>query len=218
MRHVRLGVVLALFVASALAPPVTANGSVPPLFPGWGGWADGSRPTYKFASSMPLQWMRNEAAAGVNASGNTQYQNPVFRLVSSGSTNVTAGMRISPSYCAGTYSGWYGCTELVTAFSVWNVWLSTGYCWMNGGAYRTCSDKWTFDVWSIVHHEFLHVNNLYHHSPNEPWNSVMLPVFPHYAESYWQNRYPRSHDLAGLSALYARDPCTTPPCPESTEE
>ncbi len=151
----------------------------------------------------------------MNGSGNTPYQNPVFRLVSSGSTNITVGMKATPSTCAGTFSTWYGCTEVVTSFTVWNVWLSSSYCWMNGGAYRTCSSTLTFDVWSIIDHEFLHVNNLGHHSPNDPPNSVMLPAFPYYNQPYWQNRYPRGHDLSGLSLLYGTDPCTTPPCPLS---
>lgn len=72
-------------------------------------------------------------------------------------------------------------------------------------------------VWSIVHHEFLHVNGLGHHYPIEGWNSVMDEDFPHYPEDYWQNRYPRSHDLSGLSVMYARDPCTST-CPQSTGE
>lgn len=166
---------------------------------------------------MSLAWMRNESIAGINASGNTAYQNPVFRQITSGTPNVTVGMRTSPSYCAGTWSGWYGCTELITNYSRWSVWLSSGYCWMNGGSYRTCSNKLTFDVWSIINHEFLHVNNLNHHSPNEPANSVMLPAFPYYNQPYWQNRYPRGHDLSGLAAMYARDPCTTI-CPQSAGE
>lgn len=216
MSHVSLGIALTLFISSALPPPVAAS-ATPKLFSNWGGWADSSRPTYMFASSMSLSWMRSEAIAGIRASGNTAYQNPVFRQITSGTPNVNVGMRTSPSYCANRWSGWYGCTELNTAFSRWTVWLSSGYCWMNGGQYRTCSNKPTFDVWSIVLHEFLHVNNLGHHLPVEGWNSVMDPDFPHYAESYWQNRYVRSHDLAGLSTMYPRDPCTSI-CPESTEE
>lgn len=208
----------ALLVATAVlgydVSPAAAH-ATPKLFSSWGGWADGARPTYTFASSMSLQWMRNESIAGINASGNTRYQNPVFRQITSGTPNVTVGMRSSPSNCAGVYSAWYGCTELITAFSRWTVNLSSGYCWMNGGAYRTCSNKPTFDVWSIIDHEFLHVNNLGHHVPVEGWNSVMDPAFPPYPEPYWQNRAPRGHDLAGLATMYALDPCTTPPCPES---
>ena len=170
-----------------------------------------------FTSSLSLAWMRAEARAGVNASGSTRYQNPVFREVTSGTPNVTVGMRSTPSVCAGVYSAWYGCTDLITRFSKWAVALSSSYCWMNGGSYRTCSNKLTFDVWSIIHHEFLHVNNLNHHSPDEPWNSVMLPAFPYYNQPYWQNRYPRGHDLSRLGMLYALDPCTSP-CPQSVGE
>lgn len=214
----RMRVVLATAMVLVLsAQPVAANGPVPPLLGGWH-WPNGSRPTYAFAASMPAQWMRNEAIAGVNAAGNTPYQNPVFRLVTS-SANVIVGMRPTPAPCVGsTPTVWYACTRVMGSYTSWSVDLSSSYCWMNGGRYRTCSDKLTFDVWSIVHHEFLHVNGLAHHSPDQPWNSVMLPAFPAYPNSYWQNRYPRSHDLWGLSALYAVDPCTTSPCPRRTTQ
>src|SRR5690606_2701863 len=61
----RRGAVIALVALLLLpaAPPVAADGPVPSLLGGWH-WPNGSRPTYKFASSMPLQWMRNEAVAG----------------------------------------------------------------------------------------------------------------------------------------------------------
>jgi hypothetical protein len=216
LAHVAAGLAIAFAVASTLPPPVAA-GATPKLFGNWGGWTDGSRPTYLFSSSMPLTWMRNEAIAGINASGNTAYQNPVFRQITSGTPNVTVGMRATPSVCAGQVSDWYGCTDLNVAFSRWTVALSSSYCWMNGGVYRTCSNKKTFDVWSVIDHEFLHVNNLNHHFPVEGWNSVMDPVFPAYDAPFWQNRYPRGHDLSGLSTMYARDPCTTI-CPQSTGE
>lgn len=214
----RLGLVVALAGATTFvaALPAAANGPPPPLLGGWS-WPDGSRPTYAFAASMPLQWMRNEANAGVNASGNTPYQNPVFRLISSGTPNVTVGMRATPAPCVGsTPTVWYACARTRGSYTSWSVDLSSSYCWMNGGAYRTCANKATFDVWSIVHHEFLHVNALGHHWPDQPWNSVMLPVFPAWPNNYWQNRYPRSHDLWGLATLYAADPCTTTPCPLRT--
>jgi hypothetical protein len=66
----------ALLVATAVlgydVSPAAAH-ATPKLFSSWGGWADGARPTYTFASSMSLQWMRNESIAGINASGNTRY-------------------------------------------------------------------------------------------------------------------------------------------------
>lgn len=178
-RHVSVTIAIALLVSSALPPPVAA-GATPTLFPSWGGWADGSRPrpTYLFTSSMPLAWMRAEARAGINGSGNTPYLNPVFREVTSGTPNVTVGMRPSPGLCAGEVKVWYACTDLVTAYSRWAVSLASNYCWMNGGQYRTCSNNLTFDVWSVINHEFLHVNSLNHHSPTEPWNSVMLTRSP----------------------------------------
>lgn len=212
---VALSVVLLLHAG---APPAGANGPVPPLLGGWH-WPNGSRPSYKFAASMPLQWMRNEAIAGVNASGSTPYQNPVFRLFSSGTTNVTVGMRATPAPCVGTQATvWYACSRVLGSYTSWAIDLSSSYCWMNGGKYRTCSHTLTFDVWSVINHEFLHVNGIGHHSPNQPWNSVMLPAFPSWPNNYWQNRYPRSHDLWGLSALYALDPCTTSPCPRSVTQ
>jgi hypothetical protein len=214
----RLGAVLSLvaLLLTATAPPVTANGPVPSLLGGWH-WPNGSRPTYKFAASMPLQWMRNEASAGVNASGSTRYQNPVFRLLSSGTTNVTVGMRATPAICVGSVpTVWYACSRITGSYTSWAVDLSSSYCWMNGGGYRTCSHTLTFDVWSVVDHEFLHVNGLAHHWPDQPWNSVMLPAFPAYPNSYWKNRYPRSHDLWGLSLLYAVDSCSTSPCIQGT--
>lgn len=214
-KHLRAVVAAALIVSAAIPPPASANGPVPPLLGGWH-WPNGSRPSYIFAASMPLEWMRNEAVAGVKASGNTIYQNPVFRRIFSGNANVTVGMRATPGVCVGTIpSNWYGCTRVLGPNTVWSVDLSSSYCWMNGGKYRTCADKLTFDVWSIVHHEFLHVNAINHHSPDQPWNSVMLPAFPHWPNDFWQNRYPRSHDLWGLSGLYARDPCTSQ-CPMSS--
>jgi hypothetical protein len=213
-KKIRAIVAAALIVSAAIPPPAYANGPAPWLLGGWH-WNNGARPTYRFAGSMPLQWMRNEAIAGVNASGNTMYQNPVFRLTSSDSANVTVGMKATPGWCAGGFNEWYGCAEIVGSYTQWAVWLSSSYCWMNGGRYRTCSHLKTFDVWSIIHHEFLHVNALGHHSPDQPDKSVMLPVFPHWPNAYWQNRYPRSHDLWGLSTLYSRDPCTTSPCPQS---
>lgn len=225
VRHARrrrrrpwLVVALTGAVALAVALPVAANGPPPPLLGGWS-WPDSSRPTYAFASSMPLQWMRNEATAGVNASGNTPYQNPVFRLVSSGTPNVTVGMRATPAPCVGsTPTVWYACARTRGSNTSWSVDLSSSYCWANGGRYRTCSGRPTFDVWSIVNHEFLHVNALNHHSPDQPWNSVMLPVFPAMPDPYWQNRYPRSHDLWGLATLYAADSCRTSPCPLRTTQ
>lgn len=211
------GAVIALVALLLLpgAPPASANGPVPSLLGGWH-WPNASRPTYAFASSMPLQWMRNEATAGVAASGNTRYQNPVFRLVS-GAANVTVGMRPTPAPCVGSVPTiWYACSRVLGSYASWSVDLSSSYCWMNGGRYRTCAHTLTFDVWSVIHHEFLHVNGLAHHSPDQPWNSVMLPAFPSYPNSYWKNRYPRSHDLWGLALLYATDPCTNTPCPERT--
>jgi hypothetical protein len=207
--------VVALLLMLPAAPPASANGPVPSLLGGWH-WPNASRPTYAFLSSMPLQWMRNEAAAGVSASGNTRYQNPIFRLVS-GSANVTVGMRATPAPCVGSIpTVWYACSRVLGSLTSWSVDLSSSYCWMNGGRYRTCAHALTFDVWSVIHHEFLHVNGLAHHSPDQPWNSVMLPAFPSYPNSYWKNRYPRSHDLWGLGQLYAADPCTNTPCPERT--
>lgn len=217
MRRARTVVVAALLLGIVATTPVLANGPVPSLFNGWH-WANGSRPTYVFASSMRLQWMRSEATAGVNASGQTPYQNPVFRLVSSGPANVTVGMRATPAPCVGTTpSVWYACARTLGTNTSWSIDLSSSYCWMNGGRYRTCSDKPTFDVWSVIHHEFLHVNGLAHHYPDQPWNSVMLPAFPAWPQNYWQNRYARSHDLWGLSMLYAPDPCTST-CPRRTTE
>lgn len=216
MRPIGAAVALVgLLLLTQAAPPVSANGPVPSLLGGWH-WPNASRPTYAFASSMPLQWMRNEAAAGVAASGNTRYQNPVFRLIS-GTANVTVGMRPTPAPCVGSVpTVWYACSRVGGSYTSWSVDLSSSYCWMNGGQYRTCASTLTFDVWSVIHHEFLHVNGLAHHSPNQPWNSVMLPAFPSYPNSYWQNRYPRSHDLWGLALLYAADPCTSSPCLQGT--
>lgn len=217
-RHGAAFALVALLLTQAAGPsPVSANGPVPSLLGGWH-WPNGSRPMYAFASSMPLQWMRNEAVAGVAASGNTPYQNPVFRLVSSGTRNVTVGMRSTPAPCVGSVpTVWYACSRVLGSYTSWSVDLSASFCWMNGGRYRTCANTLTFDVWSVVHHEFLHVNGLAHHVPDQPWNSVMLPAFPSHPNSYWQNRYPRSHDLWGLGLLYASDSCLNTPCPQRTQ-
>lgn len=217
MRRVGALVALASMLTVSVPPPVSADGPVRSLLDGWR-WPNGSRPTYAFAGSMPLQWMRAEAAAGVSASGSTPYQNPVFRSVSSGTANVTVGMRATPAPCVGSVpTVWYACSRVLGALTSWSVDLSSSFCWMNGGRYRTCSNNLTFDVWSVIQHEFLHVNGLAHHSPNQPWNSVMLPAFPAYPDSYWQNRYPRPHDLWGLSLLYAIDSCTGSPCVQRTK-
>lgn len=216
MRRLGAAVVLLGLLLTDAAPPVSAVGPVPSLLGGWH-WPNASRPTYTFASSMPLQWMRNEAAAGVNASGSTPYQNPVFRLVSAGTANVTVGMRATPAPCVGSVpTVWYACSRTFGPYTSWSVDLSSSFCWMNGGRYRTCANSLTFDVWSVIHHEFLHVNGLAHHWPDQPWNSVMLPAFPSYPNSYWQNRQPRSHDLWGLALMYSPDPCTSSPCLQRT--
>lgn len=214
----RLGAVAALVAVLLLhsAPPASANGPVPSLLGGWH-WPNGSGPSYAFATSMSLKWMRNEAAAGIAASGSTPYQNPVFRMVASTTPNVTVGMRPTPAPCVGSVpTVWYACTRSSSPYTSWSVDLSSSFCWMNGGRYRTCANALTFDVWSVVDHEFLHVSGLDHHWPNQPWSSVMLPAFPSYPSSYWQNRQPRSHDLWGLALLYPADPCTSSPCPQRT--
>lgn len=214
MRRLGVAVVLATFLA--MPPPVSADGPVPSLLGGWH-WPNGARPTYAFAASMPLQWMRNEAAAGVSASGATPYQNPVFRVVSSGTPNVTVGMRGTPAPCVGSVpTVWYACSRVLGSLTSWSVDLSSSFCWMNGGRYRTCANRLTFDVWSVIHHEFLHVNGIAHHWPDQPLASVMLPAFPSFPNAYWQNRYPRSHDLSGLALLYATDSCTNSPCVQRT--
>ncbi len=212
---VSLSLAISLFISSTLPPPVAAH-ATPRLFANWAGWADSSRPTYRF-EDFPTGWMRTAATSGINASGNTVYQNPVFRAWSSGQApNVVVGMRPTPSSCAGSYSAWYGCTEIVTYYSRWRVDLSESYCWMNGSGSQTCSNKPRFDVWSVMLHEFLHVNNLGHHVPVEGWNSVMDPAFPAYPNAYWQNRAPRGHDLGQLATMYARDPCQSI-CPNRVE-
>lgn len=88
---------------------------------------------------------------------------------------------------------------------------------MNGGAYRTCSTTSTFDVWTIVLMEMLHVNALDHHANPDYWDAVSQKDPVAYPGTYWQNRSLRWADTSALQYWYGNDSCSTSPCPQSAD-
>lgn len=104
-----------VLVGSVAPSGVSANARDPnlPQLNGWH-WSAGFVGSYRFASTMPLQWMRNEASAGVNVVSNSSYRNPDFNLTSSSSANVDIGMSDANTDRCGGPSGtlyWVGCAE-----------------------------------------------------------------------------------------------------------
>lgn len=154
---------------------------------------------------------------GCNKVNNSAYRNPDFNLTTSSSAHVDIGMSDANSdKCAGKLY-WVGCAEYRASKTDWYVDLSTRRCWMNGGAYRTCSNVSTFDVWTIVLMEMLHVSALDHHANPDYSDAVSQEDPVAYPGTYWQNRSLRWADSSGLQYLYGNDPCTTPPCPLSLD-
>lgn len=188
--------------------PVSANAADPYLVGNV--WGYGFHGTFRYQSTMPLQWMRNEATAGVGVVSGAPYRNPSFSLTTSSSANVHIGMRNSSSSpCAGVYLGWVACAEVRGSWTVWYVDLTTTKCWMNGGVYGTCSTTSTYDVWTLILTEMLHVNTLDHHV-NPDRSDAVSQISPiSYPNSGWQDRVLRWADNAALNARFGGDPCTT---------
>lgn len=171
-------------------------------------WGYGFSGTFRYQSTMPLQWMRNEATAGVAVISTSPYRNPYLSLTTSSSANVNIGMRnSSSSSCAGSF-GWVACAEVRGSWTVWYVDLTTTRCWMNGGQYRTCSTTATYDVWTLILVEMLHVNTLNHHVNPDRSDAVSQGAPIAYPNSGWQDRALRWADNSALYARFGSDPCT----------
>jgi hypothetical protein len=176
--------------------------------------------TYRYDSSFGLTWMRNEANAAMPKIGHSPYRNPDFHVTTSTSANGTLKMANSNvTSCLGSFN-WLGCALYDPATLKWSVTLGNhdswvrgdNVCWVNGGAYATCTDDHQYDVWTLVLNEMGHINTLGHHFntnnfDDSQYGDAVVQAMPRYkGETLWQMRDLRWADSTALMLRYGVDP------------
>lgn len=189
-------------------------------------WPSNYTSTYKFDSTIPELWFRQQVTSGFSGMNYTSAANPMF-VHNSTSTKGLVRRISNGTSCVGSF-GWAGCAlynpnsnpSLVT----WKVYFATQWCWFDGGSNQTCGTS-RLDVRTVTLNEVGHVNTLGHHSPQVPatqqddYNDAVVQAHPvSYPNTHWKRHAVLWADLAALKNRYGSDPCTVPPCPESADQ